>query len=135
MKWYIPLIIAGSCLLLFALFGEPGTPALSYGTVAAVAETDPANLTLTYTVTLTVENTGTAAADNIVVAVYLTTPPGAPEWQQADLVFPIGRLSKGEVATRTNTTTLTVEEETYTLLTSGTLPETAVVATYSDAFF
>lgn len=136
MKWYIPLIIVGSCLLLFAIFGEPGTPALSYGTSAALAETDSTNLTLTYTVTLTVKNTGTVAADNVVVTVYLTTPPGAPEWHQADLIFPIGRLAKGELTTHTDTATLTVAEETYLFLTSGTLlPETTIVATYSDAFF
>lgn len=135
MKWYIPLIIAASCLLLFALFGEPGTPVLSYGTAASVAGTDPVNLTITYSVTLDVENTGTAAADNTIVAVYLTTPPGAPEWKQADLIFPIGRLAKGAEITRTDTTTITVGEETYALLANGTLPDIAVVATYSDAFF
>lgn len=135
MKWYIPLIIVGSFLILFVIFGEPGTPALSYGTVTSVAETDPENLTVTYSVTLTVTNIGTAASDNTVVSVYLKTPPDAPEWQQADLIFPIGRLAKGEEITRTNTTTLAVGKETYALLVNGTLPETTVVGTYSDAFF
>jgi hypothetical protein len=135
MKWYTPLIIVGSFLLLFAFFGEPGTPELSYGTAVTVAETDPTNLTLTYTVAMTVKNTGTAAADNTIVTVYLKTPPGAPEWQQNDILFPVGRLAKGELTTRVDTTTLTVGEETYLFLTSGVLPETTVVATYSDAFF
>ena len=40
-KWHIPLIIATSCLLLFAIFGEPGTPANTYRTKTALAETDP----------------------------------------------------------------------------------------------
>ena len=135
MKWYIPLIVIGSFLFLFAIFGEPGSPVLSYGTVTSVAETDPANLTIIYSVTLTVTNIGTAASDNTVVAVYLNTPPGAPDWQQADLIFSVGHLAKGEENTLTNTTTLTVGKETYDLLTNGTLPETTVVATYSDAFF
>ncbi len=135
MKWYIPLIIIASCLLLFAIFGEPGTPALSYDTATSVAETDPANLTVTYSVTLTVTNIGTAASDNTVVAVYLKTPPDAPEWQQADLIFTLGRLAKGVETKRTDTTTLTVGEETYALLVNGTLPETTVVGTYTEAFF
>jgi hypothetical protein len=135
MKWYIPLIIVGSFLILFAIFGEPGAPALSYGTETSVAGTDPENLTVTYSVTLTVTNIGTAASDNTVVSVYLKTPPDAPEWKQADLIFPIGRLAKGEETTRTDTAALTVGEETYALLVNGTLPETTVVGTYSDAFF
>lgn len=135
MKWYIPLIIVGSFLILFAIFGEPGTPALSYGTETSVAGTDPENLTVTYSVTLTVTNIGTAASDNTVVSVYLKTPPDAPEWKQVDLIFPIGHLAKGEETTRTDTAALTVGEETYALLVNGTLPETTVVGTYSDAFF
>ena len=135
MKWYLPLIIVGSFLLIFAFFGEPGTPALSYGTSVTLAGDDSTNLTLTYTVALTVKNSGTVAADNVVVSVYLTTPPGAPEWQQADLIFPIGRLAKKEQITHTNTATLTVGKEAYLFLTNGTLPDTTIVATYSDAFF
>ncbi|KAF1078668.1 CARDB domain-containing protein [Methanogenium sp. MK-MG] len=135
MKWYIPLIIAGSCLLLFAVFGEPGAPALTYGTETALAETDPANLTVTYTITLTVTNTGTATADNTVVSVYLTTPPSAPDWQQTDLIFPVGRIAAGETITRTDTADLRVGKETYAMLVNETTPATTVVGTYSDAFF
>ncbi len=135
MKWYTPLIIVGSFLLLFAFFGEPGTPALSYGTSVTHAGDDSTNLTLTYTVAMTVKNTGTAAADNTIVTVYLKTPPGAPEWQQNEILFPVGRLAKGELTTHVDTTTLTVGKEAYLFLTNGTLPDTTIVATYSDAFF
>ena len=135
MKWYIPLIIVASFLFLLAIFGEPGTPSLIYETETRLTETDPANLTVTYTVTLTVTNTGTAAADNTIVAVYLTTPSNAPEWQQAEIVFPIGRIDTKDERIVTETTTLTTGEETYSLLLNGTSPETTIVGKYSDAFF
>ncbi|WP_062396715.1 hypothetical protein [Methanogenium cariaci] len=138
MKWYIPpLIIVGSCLLLFAVFGEPGTPSLTYETTTTLAETDPVNLTVTYTVSLMATNTGTTTADNTVISVYLTTPPDAPpEWQQTDLIFPVGRIAAGETITRTDTANLRVGKETYALLVNETPPpETTVVGTYSDAFF
>lgn len=135
MKWYTPLIIIASFLILLAIFGEPGAPSLTYETEATLTDTDPANRTATYTVALSVKNTGTAAADNTIVAVYLKTPPGAPEWQQAELIFPIGRLGTEEERVLTDSTTLTVGKETYALLENGTPPEVTVVGTYSDAFF
>lgn len=135
MKWYTPLIIVASFLILLAIFGEPGTPSLTYGTETILTGTDSANLTVTYSVTLTVTNIGTAAADNTVVAVYLKTPPGAPEWQQAELIFPVGRIEAGEEINHNNSTSLTVGEETFILLVNGTPPETTVVGTYTDAFF
>lgn len=135
MKWYIPLIIIASFLILLAIFGEPGAPSLTYGTEVTLTSADSANLTATYTVVLMVRNIGTATADNTIVAVYVKTPSNAPEWQQTELIFPVGRIGSKEERTFTNSTTLTVGEETYALLENGTPPEITVVGTYSDAFF
>lgn len=135
MKWYTPLIIVTSFLILLAIFGEPGVPSLSYATETALTAADQTNHTLTYTVTLTVANTGTAAADNTMVTVYLTTPTGAPQWQQTDVIVPAGRIAAGETVVLTDVAVLQVGEETWPLLADGTPPETTIVGTYTDAFF
>lgn len=135
MKWHTPLIIIASFLILLAIFGEPGTPSLSYAADTTLTAVDNTNHTFTYTVTLTVRNTGTAAADATIVTVYLTTPPGAPEWQQAEVFFHAGRIAAGEQTVLTDTAALTVGKETASLFTNGTLPETTIVGTYTDAFF
>ena len=135
MKWYTPLIIVASFLILLAIFGEPGAPSLSYAAETALTATDRANHTLTYTVTLTVTNTGTAAADNTVVTVYMTTPAGAPEWHQTEVTVPVGRIAAGETVVFTDVAVLSVGGETWPLLADGIPPETTIVGTYTDAFF
>lgn len=135
MKWYTPLIIVASFLILLAVFGEPGAPSLSYAAETTLPATDPGNHTLTYTVTLTVANTGTAIADNTMVTVYLTTPAGAPQWQQTEVIFPAERIAAGETVVLTDEAVLRVGGETWALLADGTPPDVTIVGTYTDAFF
>lgn len=122
-----------------------GTADVHLNSSHALAAADDENMTASFDVVVTAENTGTVKARDLIVRVTMQQLLPGDTWEErvagSDLVsasIPLGTLSPGEVTTANTTMTLQGSEESYALLKEGVyievMTEVAQVSYYSSSW-